>query len=86
MTTQEKPEEKSNVIPLKAGIQIAQEKDSEPGVKEILEDAAKRDLTDCIVIGRTKDEMLYFSTTVNEFEFVWFCERAKQAVMTSGDE
>jgi hypothetical protein len=61
------------------------QQENEPSVKEILEDAIKRDLTDCIIIGRTKDEMLYFSTTVDEFEFVWFCERAKQAVM-QGDE
>jgi hypothetical protein len=73
----------SNVIPFK-GATLPVQKD-DPSVKEILEDAIKRDLTDCIVIGRTKDEMLYFSTTVDEFEFVWFCERAKQAVM-QGDE
>lgn len=83
MTTQEKPEAKSNVIPFK--VVPAAEKETDPTVKDILEDAMKRDLTDCIIIGRTKDEMLYFSTTVNEFEFVWFCERAKQAVM-GGDE
>jgi hypothetical protein len=80
MTTQEK----TNVVPIRANIVIEKEKDNEPTVNDILDDAKKRELTDCIIIGRTKDEMLYFSTTVNEFEFVWFCERAKQAVM--GDE
>jgi hypothetical protein len=79
MTAEEKQEGKTNVVPIRANIVI--EKEEEPKVKEILEDAIKRELTDCIIIGRTKDEMLYFSTTVNEFEFVWFCERAKQAVM-----
>jgi hypothetical protein len=85
MSTQEKPEVKSNnVIPIKKGIVIEQES-KEPTAREILQGALDRDLMDCVVIGRTKDEFLYFATSVNDFEFIWFCEKAKQVVL-EGDE
>lgn len=68
-------EEKSNVVQLRPIVK-------EPSAKETLEAALERDLMDVIVIGRTKDEFLYYSASVEGSDFVWLCEKAKIDILT----
>jgi CMP-N-acetylneuraminic acid synthetase len=72
-------EEKSNVVQLRPVVK-------EPTVKETIEAALAKDLIDVVVIGRTKDEYLYYAASVNGPDFVWLCEKAKLDVLTGEAE